>query len=101
MLFSKKWLRNHPQFLLHFLMYIDVLMHCRKFEPIPSSNFRVMSIFKNQPISENFPVLYSPWFFPKNGSEITKIFYYIFRYTLMSLCYLESLSRFRAQIFEL
>ena len=44
---------------------------------------------------------YSPCFFPKNGSEITKNFYYIFRYTLMSLCYVESLSRFRAQIFEL
>ena len=28
-----------PQFLLHFLMYIDVLMLCRKFELIPSSNF--------------------------------------------------------------
>ena len=44
---------------------------------------------------------YSPCFFPKNGSEITQNFYYIFRYTLMSLCYVESLSRFRAQIFEL
>ena len=44
---------------------------------------------------------YSPWFFPKNGSEITKNFYYIFRYTLMYLCYVESLSQFRAQIFEL
>ena len=44
---------------------------------------------------------YSPWFFPKNGSKITKNFYYIFKYTLMSLCYVESLSRFRAQIFKL
>ena len=26
MLFSKKWLRNHPKFLLHFLIHIDVLM---------------------------------------------------------------------------
>ena len=57
MLFSKKWLRNHPKFLLHFQIHIDVLMLCRKFELIPSSNFRVMTIFKNQPISENFPVL--------------------------------------------
>ena len=32
-------LQNHPQFLLHFLIHIDVLMICRKFEPIPSSNF--------------------------------------------------------------
>ena len=57
MLFSKKWLRNHENFLLHFQMHIDVLMLCKKFEPIPSSNFRVMTIFKNQAISENFPVL--------------------------------------------
>ena len=57
MLFSKKWLRNHPKLLLHFLIHIDVLMLCRKFELIPSSNFRVMTIFKNETISENFPVL--------------------------------------------
>ena len=57
MLFSKKWLRNHQKFLLHFQIHIDVLMLCRKFEPIPSSNFRVMTIFKNEPIFENFPVL--------------------------------------------
>ena len=34
MLFSKKWLKNHPQFLLHFLIHIDVLILCRKFELI-------------------------------------------------------------------
>ena len=57
MVFSKKWLKNHPEFLLHFMIYIDVPMLCRKFELIPSSNFRVMDILKNGPISENFPVL--------------------------------------------
>ena len=57
MLFSKKWLRNHPKFLLHFLIHIDALMLCRKFELIPSSNFQVMDIFKNGPISEKYPVL--------------------------------------------
>ena len=56
MVFFKKWLRNHPQFLLHFQIHIDVLMLCRKFEPIPSSNFQVTAILKNEPISENFPV---------------------------------------------
>ena len=30
------WLKNHPKFLLHFLMHIDVLMLCRKFELIPT-----------------------------------------------------------------
>ena len=49
MLFSKKWLKNHPQFLLHFLMYINVLMLCNKFELIPTSIFQVMVIFKNWP----------------------------------------------------
>ena len=78
MLFSEKWLQNHPQFLLDFLIHIDVLMLCRKFEPIPSSNFQVMTIFLNQPIFENFPVLYNPCFFPKNGSEINPNCYYIF-----------------------
>ena len=57
MLFSKKWLKNHPKFLLHFLIHIDVLMLCRKFELIPTQIFRVMTIFKNEPISENFLVL--------------------------------------------
>ena len=47
MLFSEKWLRNHPKFLLHFLIHIDVLMLCRKFEPIPTSIFQVMAILKN------------------------------------------------------
>ena len=39
MLFSKKWLQNHPQFLLHFLIHIDVLMLCRKFELIQTKIF--------------------------------------------------------------
>ena len=55
--FLEKWLKNHPKFLLHFQIHIDALMLCRKFEPIPSSNFRVMVILKNGPISEKFPVL--------------------------------------------
>ena len=50
--FPKKWLKNHLQFLLHFLIHIDVLMLCGKFELIPTNNFRVMSILKNEPIFE-------------------------------------------------
>ena len=57
MLFSKKWLQNHPEFLLHFLMHIDVLMLCRKFELILTQIFGVMAIYKNEPISEKYPVL--------------------------------------------
>ena len=55
--FSKKWLRNHKNFLLHFLIHIDVLMLCSKFELIPTSIFRVTVIFKNEPKSEKIPVL--------------------------------------------
>ena len=100
MVFSKNWLRNHPQFLLYFLIHIDVLMLCRKFELIPTTNFWVMAIFKNGPISEKYPVLYSPCFFLKNCSKITPNFYYIFWYILMSLCYVESLSWFRRIFFK-
>ena len=57
MLFSKKWLKNHQKFLLQFLMYIDVLMLCRKFELIPTNIFRVMTIIKNKPIFENCNVI--------------------------------------------
>ena len=46
MLFSKKWLKNHPKFLLHFLVRIDVLKLCRKFELIPRNIFQVMRINK-------------------------------------------------------
>ena len=77
MLFSEKWLQKHTQFLLHFMIHIDVLMLCRKFESILTLNFRVMAILKNMPISENYPD-YSPCFFLKNGSKITPNFYYIF-----------------------
>ena len=55
--FSEKWLRNHSKFLLHFLIHIDVLMLCSKFELIPTSIFRVMAILKNGPKSEKIPVL--------------------------------------------
>ena len=57
MLFSKKWPKNHPQFLLHFLIHIDVLMLCSKFELIPTSISQVMATFKNRPKSEKITVL--------------------------------------------
>ena len=52
MVFSKKWPKNHPKFLLHFQIHIDVLMLCRKFELIPTSIFRLMAILKKEPIFE-------------------------------------------------
>ena len=55
--FCKKRLRNHQKFLLHFLIHIDVLMLCSKFELIPTSIFQVTAIFKNEPKSEKITVL--------------------------------------------
>ena len=57
MLFSKNWPKNDPQFLLHFLIHIDVLMLCSKFELIPTSIFQVTAILKNRPKSEKITVL--------------------------------------------
>ena len=55
--FSKKWLKNHPKFLLHFLIHIDALMLCRKFELILTNILRVISISINKPIFEKMPRL--------------------------------------------
>ena len=57
MLFCKKWPKNHENFLLQFLIHIDVLMLCSKFELIPTSIFLVMAIFKNGPKSAKITVL--------------------------------------------
>ena len=54
MLFSEKWFRNHPQFLLNFLIHIDVLMLCRKFELIPIK-IEFKKIFKVTPKSGQRP----------------------------------------------
>ena len=69
MLFSKKWLQNHPKFLLHFQIHIDVLMLCRKFEPILNSNFRVMAILKNWPNFLKLPCTIAHAFFLRNHSQ--------------------------------
>ena len=52
--FFKIWLRKHEKFLLHFLIHIDVLMLCRKFELIPTSIFQVMAILRESQKSENY-----------------------------------------------
>ena len=87
MLFSKKWLRNHQKFLLHFLIHIDVLMLCRKFEPIPTKNFRVMSNFKNEPIFEKSKG-YSPWFFPKKWlrNHLQFLLHFLIHIDVLMLC---------------
>ena len=75
MVFSKKWLRNHSRFLLYFLIHIDVLMLCRKFELIPTNIFRVMSILKNKPIFEKEQRLYiAHGFFQKMAPKSLPIF---------------------------
>ena len=57
MVFSEKWLRNHSKFLLHFLIHIDVVKLCRKFELIPTSNFQVTAILRKRQKSEKYPRL--------------------------------------------
>ena len=37
--FFQKMAPKSPQLLLHFLMHIDILMLCIKFEPIPTKSF--------------------------------------------------------------
>ena len=61
--FFKKLLRNHQKFLLHFLIHIDVLMLCSTFEVIPTSIFRVTTIFKNGPKSDKYLTPKSQKFF--------------------------------------
>ena len=70
MVFFQKMAPKSPNFLLHFLIHIDVLMLCSKFELIPTSIFQVTAIFRKRKNTQG----YSPCFFPKNGSEITKFF---------------------------
>ena len=55
--FSKKWPKNHPKFLLHFLIHIDVLMLYSKFELIPTSIFGVTAILRKHQKSEKYPRL--------------------------------------------
>ena len=50
-------------------------MLCRKFELIPTKNFPVMAIFKKEPISEKYTVLYiAHTFFQKMAPKSPKIF---------------------------
>ena len=76
---SKKWLRNHQKFLLHFLIHIDVLMLCSKFELIPTSTFQVTAILRKHQNPKKIPVYIAHGFFKKMAPKSLKIFfYYIF-----------------------
>ena len=74
MVFSKKWLRNHPKFLLHFLIHINVFMLCSKFELIPTSIFRVMAILRKHQNFEKNPCTIVHGFFKKMGLKSLKNF---------------------------
>ena len=78
--FSKKWLRKHEKFLLHFLIHIDLLMLCSKFELIPTSIFQVIFILRKSQKSEKYLRLYSPWIFKKMAPK-TRKFFITFSYT--------------------
>ena len=87
MVFSKKWLRNHPKFLLHFLIDIDVLMLFRKFELIPTSIFQVTAIFKNGPNFEKYPrlIFQGPWPTPISTPNNYYIYNFCLNFFIISL----------------
>ena len=74
MVFSKNWYRNHPTFLLHFLIHIDVLMLCSKFEVIPTSIFQVTVILRKCQNFEKYPRLIAYGFFQKMAPKSPQIF---------------------------
>ena len=85
----------------YIFLYILMYLCC-----VASLSWFRLQFFELQPLlkmSQNLKksLYYSPWIFPKNGSKITKNFYYIFLYILMYLCCVASLSWFRLQFFEL
>ena len=74
MVVFKKWLRNHPKFLLHFLIHIDVLMLRSKFELISTSIFQVTGILrKHQNFKENHCTI-AHGCFQKMAPKAPKIF---------------------------
>ena len=86
MVFSKKWLQNHENFLLHFLIHIDVLMLCSKFELIPTSIFQVTAILRNRPIFEKYPRLY-PMLFSKKWLRNHKfLLHFLIHIDVLMLC---------------
>ena len=87
MVFFKKWPKNHPKFLLHFLIHIDVLMLCSKFELFPTNIFQVTGILRNRPISEKCPRLQLIQVFLK----MAPISPHILSTFSMSICYSKTL----------
>ena len=73
MVFSKKWLKNPPQFLLHFLIQIDVLMLYSKFELILTNNFQVMNVFKMSQFLKKSKGS-SPWLYQKLALKLPPIY---------------------------
>ena len=74
MVFSKKWPKNHQKFLLHFLIHIDVLMLCSKFELILTSFFSSYSHFKKTSNICKIPKAIVHGFFQKMAKKSPKIF---------------------------
>ena len=89
--------KNFYYIFLYILMYLCCVASLSWFR---LQFFELSPLFKNSKFWIK-SLYYSPWIFPKNGSKITKNFYYIFLYILMYLCCVASLSWFRLQFFEL
>ena len=80
----------HVHVLIVQLKEIDLMVYLCCVESLSDSdlNFSSYSHFKNEPKSEKYPRLYSPWFFPKNGSEITPKFllHFLIHIDVFMLC---------------
>ena len=98
--FSKNGSEITPNFYYIFWYILMYLCYVESLSWIWVQFFKLWPFLKIGLFLKN-TLYYSPCFFPKNGPAITPNFYYIFWYILMSLCYVESLSWFRLQFFDL
>ena len=96
--FSKNGSEITPNFYYIFLYILMYLSYVASLGWFRLQFFKLWPLFKNSKFWKK-SLYYSPWFFPKNGSEITQNFYYICSYILMYLSCVASLSWFRLQFF--
>ena len=99
-IFPKNGSEIIPNFYYIFLYILMYLCCVESLSWFRLQFFELWTLFKNSKFWKK-SLYYSPWIFPKNGSKITKKFYYIFLNILMYLCCVASLSWFRLQFFEL
>ena len=84
--FFQKIASKSPKFLLHFLIHIDVLKLCRKFESIPTSIFQVTAILKMSQNLQN-PCTIAHGFFQKMAPKSPKfLLHFLIHIDVLKLC---------------